>query len=133
MTDDKPRSRSIVELVRELPQLFMALLRAELDQFKRELARKAKHAGVGIGFFGAALAIALLLLPVLIAAGILALALVVPGWAAALIVAGAMIVVMAVLVFLGIRAFKKLSEPSTAVQSVREDADAVKGTGDYDL
>jgi len=117
-------ARSLVELVTGLPALFMNLLRAE-----------AKDAGVGIGLFAAALAIALLLLPVLIAAAILAFATILPAWAAALIVAGIMIVIIAVLVLFGILAFKKIGSaaPEKTIGSVKSDIDAVKGVGDYDL
>ena len=126
---------SLITLVTQLPQLFLNLLRAEFEQLKAELVRKAKHAGVGIAFFLGAIAVALLLLPVLIAAGILGFATIVPGWAAALIMAGIMLVAIAVLVFLGVLAFRRIGAPGpeTTIDSVKDDIDAVKGRGDYDF
>jgi hypothetical protein len=128
-------SRSIAQLVSELPQLFIALLKAELNQLKAELTVKAKNAAFGAVFFAGAAVIALLLVPTLIAAGILALSLVLPPWAATLIVAGAMLVVIAILVLLGVVFFKRIGSaaPEQTITSVKSDVDAVKGVGDYDF
>jgi hypothetical protein len=128
-------SRSIAQLVSELPQLFIALLKAELNQLKAELTVKAKNAAFGAVFLAGAAVVALLLVPTLIAAGILALSLVVPGWAAALIVAGAMLVVIIVLALIGIVFFKRIGSaaPEQTITSVKSDVDAVKGVGDYDF
>lgn len=136
MAEGKERSaRSLVELVRELPQLLLALVRAELGRLKRELIHKAKHAAIGIAFFAAAAAIALLLLPVLITAAILGLAVVVPGWAAALIVAAAMVVVIGALAIAGVLAFRRMggAAPRETIDGVKSDVDAVKGMGEYDF
>ncbi|WP_022882406.1 phage holin family protein [Gryllotalpicola ginsengisoli] len=128
-------SRSLVELVSELPQLFIGLLKAELNQLKAELSVKAKNAAFGAAMFGAALVIVLLLVPVLVTAAILAFCLIVPPWAAALIVAGIMVVVIAVLVIIGITFFKRIGSaaPEQTITSVKSDVDAVRGVGDYDF
>lgn len=131
MAETKPRS--LIELVQELPQLVIALVRAELNRLKREILSKAKHAGIGIGFFAGAIAILLLVLPVLIFAAILGIAVALPAWAAALIVAGGMLVIVAVLALLGIRAFRRMAEPLETPGSVERDIDAMKGVGDYDF
>jgi len=127
-------ARSLPELVSELPQLFIALLRAELNQLKAELVAKAKVAGIGIGLLLGAAVFGLLLVPVLIAAAILAFCLIVPPWAAALIVAGILLVIIIVLVLMGIRFLKKIGSatPTKTMSSVKSDVDAVKGVGDYD-
>ncbi|WP_298227028.1 phage holin family protein [Gryllotalpicola sp.] len=124
---------SLLELLQELPQLVSTLVRAEFDRLKREIIRKAKRAGIGIGFFAGAVAILLLVLPVLIVAAILGIAVALPAWAAALIVAGGMLIVAAVLAFLGIRAFRRMAEPLETPGSVERDIDAVRGVGDYDF
>ena len=124
---------SLLELLQELPQLVSTLVRAEFDRLKREIIRKAKRAGIGIGFFAGAVAILLLVLPVLIVAAILGIAVALPTWAAALIVAGGMLIVAAVLAFLGIRAFRRMAEPLETPGSVERDIDAVRGVGDYDF
>jgi uncharacterized membrane protein len=124
---------SLLELLQQLPQLVSTLVRAELDRLKREIIRKAKRAGIGIGFFAGAVAVLLLVLPVLIVAAILGIAVALPAWAAALIVAGGMLVIVAILAFLGILAFRRMAEPLETPGSVERDIDAVRGVGDYDF
>jgi hypothetical protein len=67
---------------------------------------------------------------VLIAAAILGLAEVLPGWAAALIVAGVLLAITAVLVFLGSALVKKGTPPapSETISSIQNDVRAIKGT-----
>lgn len=127
-------ARSLPELISELPQLFMGLVRAEINQLKAELVAKGKMAAVGIGLFFGALLLLLLFVPVLIAAAILAFCLIVPPWAAALIVAGILLVLIAILAVAGIMFFKRMGSatPKKTMTSVRSDVDAVKGVGDYD-
>lgn len=126
--------RSLVELITELPQLFLALVRAELAQLKAELVAKAKVGAIGAGLFAAAAVFALLLVPVLITAAILAFCLILPPWAAALVVAGILVVIIAILVFAGISFVRRIGSatPEKTVDSVKRDVDAVKGVGDYD-
>jgi hypothetical protein len=128
------RSRSLFQLIADLPSLLVALIKAELAQAKVEFAAKAKHAGVGIGMFVLAGLLAFFALGVLIAAGVLALALVLPGWLAALIVFVVLLLLAGLLVFLGQRSFKKVGSlaPNSTMVSIREDADAIKGMGAYD-
>ncbi len=135
MTDqESARSKSLIQLVADLPRLIVELLKAELARFKAELAQKAKYAGVGIGLFAVAGFFLFFALGVLVAAAILGLAVVLPGWAAALIVFGALLIVAVVLVLLGVASFKKIGgvAPSETIESIREDTEAVKGMGRYD-
>ena len=71
---------------------------------------------------------------VLIAAAILGIAVALPAWAAALIVFGALVVIAVVLALIGVRSFKKMDgvAPSQTIDSIKEDADALKGLGKYD-
>jgi hypothetical protein len=73
-------------------------------------------------------------LAVLIAAGVLALALVLPAWLAALIVFVVLLLLAGLLVFIGVQALKRVGSlaPKSTMVSVREDADAIKGMGAYD-
>jgi hypothetical protein len=90
-TEAKPTSdASIGELMSQLSSQLSRLVRDEMQLAQKEIERSAKHAGIGAGLFGAAGILALSGLASLIAAGIAAVALVVPVWAAALIVAGAL-------------------------------------------
>lgn len=131
-TDD---TRSLVALLRELPGILMELLRAEFEQFKREMARKSKNFGVGSLLFAIAGGLAFFLLGTLTTAGILALALVMPGWAAALVVSGALLVLVVILVAAGVALFKKSTGlvPTETMDSIVQDAHAVKGEGRFDF
>jgi O-antigen ligase len=130
-TDD---TRSLVALLRELPGILMELLRAEFEQFKREMARKSKNFGVGSLLFAIAGGMAFFLLGTLTTAGILALALVMPGWAAALVVSGALFVLVVILVAAGVALFKKSAGlvPTETMDSIVQDAHALKGEGRFD-
>lgn len=130
-TDD---TRSLVALLRELPGILMELLRAEFEQFKREMARKSKNFGVGSLLFAIAGGLAFFLLGTLTTAGILALALVMPGWAAALVVSGTLLVLVVILVAAGVALFKKSTGlvPTETMDSIVQDAHALKGEGRFD-
>lgn len=138
MTDrervESARTKSLGQLISDLPRLIVALLKAELNHLKAEFAEKAKYAGVGIGLLAAAALLAFYGLGVLIAAAVLGIAVALPGWAAALIVFGALVVIAVVLALIGVRSFKKMDgiAPSQTIDSIKEDADALKGLGKYD-
>jgi len=133
-TDPAEDTRSLVQLLRELPGIVMELLRAEFEQFKREMARKSKNFGIGSLLFVIAGSIAFFLLGTLTTAGILALALVMPGWAAALVVSGILFLLVVVLVIAGIALFKKSTGmiPTETMDSIVQDAHALKGEGRFD-
>jgi len=135
MTDrERAGSKSLVELISDLPRLLIELLKAEFAHLKTEFAAKAKYAGVGIGLFVVAAVFLFFALGVLVAAGILGLAVVLPGWASALIVFGALLVIAAVLALIGVSSLKKIQgvAPQKTIDSIKEDADALKGLGKYD-
>jgi hypothetical protein len=131
---ERARSRSLAQLVSDLPRLVVDLLKAELNHLKAEFAEKAKYAGVGIGLLAGAAFLLFFAFAALIAAAILGIAVALPAWAAALIVFGALVVIAVVLALIGIRSFKKMDgvAPSQTIDSIKEDADALKGLGKYD-
>ena len=135
MTDrERARSQSLGELITALPRLLIELLKAELAHLRAEFAEKAKYAGIGIGLFVVAAGFLFFALGVLVAAAILGLAVVLPGWAAALIVFGALLVIAAVLALVGVSSLKRMNgvAPSETIASVKTDMDALKGLGRYD-
>jgi hypothetical protein len=79
--------RSLSELSRNLANQSSALAQKEIELGKAELAQKGKQLGIGAGAFGAAGVIGFYALGALTAAAILALAIVLDAWLAALIVA----------------------------------------------
>lgn len=77
---------SIGELLRQLSSQTSRLVRDEMRLAQKEFQESAKHAGVGAGLLSVAGVLAFLGLAAVIAAGIAALSLVMPVWAAALVV-----------------------------------------------
>ncbi len=131
----EPRDRrSLVKLLGDLPGLVVALLKAELAQLKAELVRKAINAGIGIGLFVVAAALLFFMLGTLVAAAVLGIAVALPGWAAALIVAGGLLVLAGVAGLVGVLVLKRgmPPAPTETIESVKQDVNAMKGMGDYD-
>lgn len=128
------QERSLFALLREMPGLFMDLVRAEFERLKREMARKLKAIGLGSLFFALALMLVLFLTFTLIIAGIFGLAEFMPYWAAALTMGGIILVIIVILVGLGVAQFKKSGPPlpTETFDSLVDDANAFKGTGTYD-
>ncbi|HEY5980525.1 MAG TPA: YhjD/YihY/BrkB family envelope integrity protein [Microlunatus sp.] len=123
-----PPDDSIAALITQMTEESSRLVRTELKLAQVEMTEKAKTAGVGIGAFGVAGVLALFGIGCLIATAIFALALVLPTWAAALIVAVIVLAVAGVAALLG---KKKVSQatppvPSNAVENVRADVAEIK-------
>jgi hypothetical protein len=129
---ERRSKRSLFQLLTELPHLFGELIRAEIEQLRMELVQKLKGTGIGLGLFILALNFLSLTIMLLILAGVFALSLVLPLWAAALIVAGAALVLAAVFVVVGAIAIKTGGKPvpSRTIQSVREDIATIRGDRD---
>jgi len=123
------RQEPVGALVSDLTSDVSRLVRDELQLAKAELKDKGKEAGVGIGLFGGAGTIALYGLGALIAAAICGLAVVLPAWLAALIVAVVLFAVAAVAALLGKRHVSKATPPipQRAVDGVHEDLETLKG------
>lgn len=121
--------QSTAELVQRASEQISLLVRDELALAKAELAEKGKHAGVGIGLFGGAGAFALYGLGALIATGILALALVLPAWLAALIVTVVLFICAGIMALVGKRQVKQAVPPvpQAAATGLKADVDMVKG------
>ncbi|MEU4380961.1 phage holin family protein [Micromonospora echinofusca] len=118
---------STAELVQRATEQVSRLVRDELALARAELTEKGKHAGIGIGLFGGGGALALYGLGALVATAILLLDLVLPAWAAALIVAVVLFAMAGILALVG---KKQVSQavppvPQAAVRSVRADVDTV--------
>lgn len=131
MTAPLNDERSLFTLLGELPDRVSTLVRAEIDQVKAEMTYKAKHFGIGAGLVVGAAFVGIFLLGTLIATGILALSLVMPGWAAALVVSGVLLLIILILLGVAMVNFKRGSEPLESIESVRQDLDAITGRGAY--
>lgn len=108
----------------------MDLVRGEIEQLKRELIGKIAQAGIGIGLLVGAATVLLFALGVFIAAAVLGLAQVLPAWAAALIVGGALVVIAAILVLIGVASLKSgATGPTDSIDSIKKDVRVIKGIG----
>lgn len=122
--------KSTAELVHDLTDQVNRLARTEVTLAVRELKSKARHAGIGAAIAGAGGLFAFYGGGVLVAACVLLLALAVPAWAAALIVAAALFAVAGIAVLMARRQLRQSAPmPSPAVESAKEDVHAVKEAG----
>jgi uncharacterized membrane protein YqjE len=118
----------VADLIRRASEDVSRLVRDELQLAKVELADKARNAGAGVGMMGGAAVLVWFGVGTLVASAVLALALVLPGWLAALIVGVVLFAIAAVLVLMG-RAHVQRAVPPVPVEamnSVRADVDRVK-------
>jgi len=121
-------NQSTAELVRQASEQISALVRDELRQAKAELAEKGRHAGLGIGLFGGAAVMLHYALGALLFAAGLGLAEVMPGWAAALVVAAVLLVIAGIEALVGRVQLKRSTPliPDRTIESVRADIETVK-------
>jgi uncharacterized membrane protein YqjE len=126
--EDESTGELVSRFSRELSQL----VRDELRLAQLEISGKAKKAGVGVGMFGAAGLLALYGVGVLIATVILALALVISAWLAALIVGVVLLAMAGVGALLGKKRVAAAGPPipERTMDNLNRDVDAVRGNGD---
>lgn len=127
--DPKPvDEESIGFLVARMSEQTSALVRSEVELAKAEMAQKGKGLGIGIGAFGGAGLLALYGLGVLLAAAVLGLAEVVPGWLAALIVAVVLFAGAGVAALVGKKkvAVATPAKPELAIAGIKDDIATVK-------
>jgi hypothetical protein len=121
--------RSTADLVKLAAEQVSRLVRDELRLAQTELAEKGKRAGIGVGLFGTAGVISLYGVGVLIAAAVLGLATVLPGWLSALIIGVALFLFAGLLALIGRGQVKKAvpPAPTEAVRNVKADIDTISG------
>ena len=117
------RDSPFTELIRSLFGDVALLARREAELAKIELEGKASKVGSAAGLLGGGAVLALFAIATFIAAAVVALAIVLPAWAAALIVGAALLVVALILVIMGrnkLRAIGPLA-PTRTIETMRED------------
>jgi len=134
MSGQELPKKSVFKLIADLPGYLVDLLRSELELLKAELISKIKHAGIGVGLLAAGAFFAFFAFAVLLAAAVLGIATALPGWLAALIVGGALLVITAMLVLVGVNQLKRGTPPvpTETIESVKKDVNAIKGIGKRD-
>ena len=127
-TQQSNAERSVPDLVKEITAQSAALARKEIELAEAEMMIKGKRVGLGAGMFGGAGLLGLFGLGALTVAAILGLAIVLPGWASALIVAGVYLGLAAIIALLGgieLRRAKPLP-PTEAAESVKDDVEWIR-------
>lgn len=93
--------RSIGELIGSISEQVSSLIRGEIDYTVASAKAKGKEMGLGGGMFGAAGFFAIFGFQMLLLAGAAGIATALPWWAAFLIVAGALLLIAAILALVG--------------------------------
>jgi uncharacterized membrane protein YqjE len=129
-----PDDASLGTLVHDLTEQISTLVRDEMRLAQAEMTEKGKKAGIGIGMFGGAGVVALYGVGALVATAILALAVALPGWLAALIVAVVLFVIAGVLALAGKSNVSKATppKPEEAMAGLQQDVATVKGERGHD-
>lgn len=119
---------SVGELVGQAAEQLSRLVRQEVALAKEELAEKGRRAGRGGGLLGAAGAVAYAGFLAMAGAGAAALSLVLPVWAAALIVMGVLFVIAAILAAMGRGQLKRAAPPTPeqAIGSMKADVEEIR-------
>ncbi len=127
-SEQSSAEKSVPELVKQIATQSAALARKELELAEAEMMTKSKRAGLGAGMFGGAGVLGLFGLGSLTVAAILALALVLPGWGSALIVAGVYLGAAGIAFLLGGFEFRRATPltPAQAAESVKDDVEWIK-------
>jgi uncharacterized membrane protein YqjE len=120
--------RSIPELLRQLASDTTQLVRQEIQLAQAEIGQKVRTAGRSLPLLALSAVLAAGAFATLTATLILALAVVMPAWAAALIVTAVYAIVAAVTAKIGIDALKKAGAPvpEQTIETIREDVEAVR-------
>jgi len=118
--------KGLFRLIAEVPTLIVQLFRDEIESFKQEIAKKVKGVAIGAGLVAVAVFFLVLMVIMLLIAAVFGLATVVPTWAAALIVAGSLLLIAAIFALIGVAQFKK-GDPGKTVDSVKKDVAVITG------
>ena len=126
-----PKKRSLLSLITDVPTLVQELIQREIDLVKTEMITKLKALGIGVGLLVAAAIVVLFAVGVLLTAAVLALSIVLPGWLSALIIAVFLLLVAALIAFIGYRRLQPgiPPVPNEAIDSLKRDLQAIRGIG----
>ncbi|GAA4893437.1 putative superfamily III holin-X [Stackebrandtia albiflava] len=107
----EPVKPSTAELVHRAVEQTSRLVRDEIALARAELTAKGRQAASGAGLLGGAAFLGFFAFGCLVTAGVIALALIMPGWAAALVVAGVLLLVALVLALAGRSRMRRAGGP----------------------
>lgn len=126
--DRAAREPSTGELISRLTEQMSTLVRDEMRLAQAELTQKAKRAGTGVGLFGVGGFLGFFGFAALVTTAILALALVLPPWAAALIVTAVLLIAAGIAALLGKKQVDEATpvKPERTMDSVQQDITEIK-------
>ncbi|MFI5506944.1 phage holin family protein [Mycobacterium sp. NPDC051804] len=126
--ESKPTAdASIGELLSQLSTQTSRLVRDELRLAQKEFQQSAKHAGIGAGLFSIAGVLAFVGFVTLVGAAVAALSLVLPVWAAAIVVAVVLFLAAGVAGLIGRRQTEEITPAAPrTVETVKADIEEVK-------
>lgn len=126
--ESKPAAdASIGELMSQLSAQTSRLVRDEMRLAQKEFQESAKHAGIGAGLFSAAGLLVLFALASVITAGVAALSLVLPVWAAALIVGVVLFIAAGIAALVSKKQAEEITPPTPkTVENVKADIQEIK-------
>jgi hypothetical protein len=131
MPTQETDSQGVGAAVKEVAERTSTIVRLELELAALELKKKVVSLGLGIGFgIGAAVMLVFMVAFVYAAIGA-ALALVMPTWAALLVVAGILLLQAALFGFLALNRIQKGTPPvpEQAIQEAKLTTEALKSNG----
>lgn len=119
------------DIVSEIPGQIAGLIKAEIGSLKQEVMGKVKGLGIGAALLAVAAVLALFMLAWLIAAGFHAWTLLFPEWAAALLTAASLLVLILIVAIPGLVLLKKNKDFGNmrALGSIKDDVNMVQGLG----
>ena len=131
MPIQEANSQGVGAAVKQVAERTSSIVRLELELAALELKRKVVSLGLGIGLAVAAAGLIVFMTAFVYAAIAAALALVMPTWAALLVVAGILLLMAAVLGFLALDRIKKGTPPvpEQAIQEAKLTTEALKSNG----
>jgi uncharacterized membrane protein YqjE len=121
--------RPLPELTKDAAAQLRRLVAGELALFRVEMAQKAKAAGIGTGLLVGALVFAFFAFSALVTTAVLAFALILPAWLAALVVAAILLVLAGIAALIGRANLKRGMPPvpDDLKQELSDDVKALKG------
>ncbi|WP_338770606.1 phage holin family protein [Nocardia vulneris] len=121
-------TRSVAELVNDATAQVSRLVRDEIQLARLEVQQKGKLIGRGAGLAGVGAVLGLYGGAALVAAAVFALAIPLPGWAAALIVGAVLLIAAALFAVLGKKDVQRAVPPvpQEAAAGVKQDIETIK-------
>lgn len=114
-------TRGFFKLLADLPRELSDLVRAEIRLLQSEFAGKLRSAGIGLGWVTLGVTLLSLFMTMLVVALILFLSEMMPAWAAALVVAGSVLVAGVAFIAIGIASIRKGFTPFESVEQIAAD------------